>query len=75
MNVERSLRLIAGLFIVVAAALAWKVSLWFLAFIAFVGVNLVQSAFTNWCPMISILRKAGVPDRQDADSCSVEPAA
>ncbi len=63
MNVERSLRLIAGSLVLIAAVLAWKVSLWFLAFIAFVGLNLVQSAFTNWCPMMTILRKAGVRDQ------------
>lgn len=66
MNVERSLRLIAGSFVFLSAILAWKVSLWFLAFIAFVGLNLVQSAFTNWCPMMSILRKAGVRDAEPA---------
>jgi len=60
MNIERSLRLIAGSFVAVAAVLAWTVSPWFLAFIAFVGLNLVQSAFTNWCPMMTILRKLGV---------------
>ncbi len=60
MNVERSLRLIAGFFVVLSVILAWTVSPWFLAFTAFVGLNLVQSAFTNWCPMMSILRKAGV---------------
>jgi len=60
MNIERSLRLIAGSFVLIAAFLAWKVSPWFLAFIAFVGLNLVQSAFTNWCPMMTILRKLGV---------------
>lgn len=60
MNVERSLRLIAGSLVTIAAVLAWKVSPWFLAFIAFVGLNLVQSAFTNWCPMMTILRKLGV---------------
>ena len=60
MNVERYLRLIAGSFVTISAVLAWTVSPWFLAFIAFVGLNLVQSAFTNWCPMMSILRKSGV---------------
>ena len=59
MNVERYLRLIAGSFITIAAILAWTVSPWFLAFIVFVGLNLVQSAFSNWCPMMWILRKAG----------------
>jgi Protein of unknown function (DUF2892) len=62
MNVERYLRLIAGSLVLIAAVLAWTVSLWFLAFIAFVGLNLVQSAVTNWCPMMTILRKAGVRD-------------
>jgi len=62
MNIERSLRLIAGMLVFVSAVLAWTVSPWFLAFIAFVGLNLVQSAFTNWCPMMTILRKFGVRD-------------
>ena len=62
MNVERYLRLIAGVFVVLSAVLAWLVSPWFLLFTAFVGLNLAQSAFTNWCPMIAFLRKAGVPD-------------
>ena len=60
MNVERPLRLIAGFFVVVSVALGWTVSPWFYLFTAFVGLNLLQSAFTNWCPMMSILRAAGV---------------
>lgn len=60
MNVERSLRLIAGFFILLSVALGWFVSPWFYLFTAFVGLNLFQSAFTNWCPMMAILRKAGV---------------
>ncbi|HUR80917.1 MAG TPA: DUF2892 domain-containing protein [Thermoanaerobaculia bacterium] len=60
MNIERSLRLIAGFFIVLSVALGWWVSPWFFLFTAFVGVNLAQSAFTNWCPMMTILRKSGV---------------
>ena len=62
MTVERYLRLIAGSFVLIAAVLAWTVSPWFLAFIAFVGLNLMQSAFTNWCPMMAIIRTAGVRD-------------
>lgn len=61
MNVERALRLIAGLFIVLSIALGWWVSPYFYLFTAFVGLNLFQSAFTNWCPMMTILRKAGLP--------------
>lgn len=62
MNVDRYLRLIAGSFVVLSVVLAWQISLWFLAFTAFVGLNLVQSAFTNWCPMMAILRSLGVRD-------------
>jgi hypothetical protein len=72
MTTERYLRLIAGSFVTIAAILAWTVSLWFLAFIAFVGLNLVQSAFTNWCPMMAILRKAGVRDQAgDKAACAI----
>ena len=60
MNIERALRLIAGVFILLSVVLGWLVSPWFYLFTAFVGLNLLQSAFTNWCPMISILRKAGL---------------
>jgi hypothetical protein len=60
MTVERYLRLIAGLFVLLSLALGcWVSPYWFL-FTAFVGLNLFQSAFTNWCPMMTILRKAGV---------------
>lgn len=59
MTIERYLRLIAGLFVLLSLALGWLVSPYFYLFTAFVGLNLFQSAFTNWCPMMSILRKAG----------------
>lgn len=60
MTVERYLRLIAGLVVLVSLALGWWVSPWFYLLTAFVGLNLCQSGFTNWCPMMAILRKAGV---------------
>jgi Inner membrane protein YgaP-like, transmembrane domain len=60
MTLERYLRLIAGFFVVVSLALGYWVSPYWLLFTAFVGLNLFQSAFTNWCPMMTILRKAGV---------------
>lgn len=60
MNVERTLRLIAGFFVMLSVALGHWVDPWFYAFTAFVGLNLFQSAFSNWCPMMSILRKLGV---------------
>jgi hypothetical protein len=60
MTVERYLRLIAGLFVMVSVGLGyWVNPAWFL-FTAFVGLNLFQSAFTDWCPMITFLRKLGV---------------
>ena len=60
MTVDRYLRLIAGALVTISLALGyWVSSYWFL-FTAFVGLNLFQSAFTNWCPMMAILRKAGV---------------
>jgi hypothetical protein len=60
MNVERSLRGIAGFFVLVSVALGAWVHPGFLWFTAFVGANLLQSSFTNWCLMMTILRKAGV---------------
>ena len=60
MSIERYLRLIAGFFVMLSVALGyWVHPAWFL-FTALVGANLFQSAFTNWCPMMSFLRKLGV---------------
>jgi hypothetical protein len=60
MNVERALRLIAGSFILLSLALGYWVSPCWYLFTAFVGLNLLQSGFSNWCPMMTILRKLGV---------------
>ncbi|HEY4933086.1 MAG TPA: DUF2892 domain-containing protein [Terriglobales bacterium] len=60
MNVERTLRLIAGAFVMLSLALGYWVSPYWYLFTAFVGLNLFQSGLTNWCPMITILRKLGV---------------
>ena len=60
MTVDRYLRMIAGFFVLLSVALGlWVHPYWF-GFTAFVGLNLFQSAFTNWCPMMSILRGLGV---------------
>jgi hypothetical protein len=59
-TVERGLRLVAGLFVLLSVGLGVYVSPWFFAFTAFVGANLLQSAFTNWCPMMAVLRKVGL---------------
>lgn len=60
MNVDRSLRMIAGGFVVASVLLGIYISPSFLWFTLFVGLNLFQSAFTQWCPMMLFLRKAGV---------------
>ncbi len=62
MDVNRDLRLIAGSFVVASLVLGYLVHPGFYFFTAFVGLNLVQSAFTNWCPMMSALRTLGARD-------------
>jgi hypothetical protein len=59
MTINEGLRMIAGAFVLLSVALGyWVHPAWFL-FTAFVGVNLFQSAFSRWCPMMWILEKAG----------------
>jgi hypothetical protein len=60
MSVDRALRLIAGAFVFASVMLGTFVHPNFYWFTAFVGLNLVQSGFSNWCPMMAILRKAGL---------------
>ena len=60
MNVERALRAVAGFFIFISVLLAHFHSPYWLFFTGFVGLNLFQSAFTNWCPMMNILKALGV---------------
>jgi hypothetical protein len=67
MTVERYIRVIAGLFIMLSLALGVQgsplfVSPWALAFTAFVGLNLFQFGLTNFCPLAIILKKLGVPE-------------
>ena len=60
MTIERALRLIAGLLLLASVLLAHYISPYWLLFTAFIGLNLLQSGVTNWCPMMTILRKAGL---------------
>lgn len=62
MTVNRYLRMAAGFFILLSLVLSQLHSPYWLWFTAFVGLNLLQSAFTNWCPLITILRKLGVKE-------------
>lgn len=63
MSMERWIRAIAGTFVLVSVLLAWLHSPYWLLFTAFVGANLLQSAFTQWCLMESILEATGVAKR------------
>ena len=73
MTVERYIRILAGLFILVSLALGVEgsplfVSRWWLAFTAFVGANLFQFGFSNVCPLGFILKKLGVPEKAAASA-------
>lgn len=60
MTIERTLRLMAGTFVLLSLALAhWHSPHW-LWFTAFVGLNLFQSGITNWCPAMWVLKKAAL---------------
>jgi hypothetical protein len=67
MTIHRYLRMIAGTFVLLSVALGWFVDLRWYLFTAFVGLNLLQSAFSDWCPMISLLKKLGVPENRLRD--------
>lgn len=62
MNVERLLRLIAGSFVLASVLLGYYHSPYWFFFTGFVAVNLIQSALTNWCPMMTFLRWMGAKD-------------
>ena len=62
MTVERGVRLMAAFVILLSFALAHYLSHNWLWLTAFVGLNLLQSAFTNWCPAMSIFRAMGMKD-------------
>jgi hypothetical protein len=64
MTIERGLRLVAGLFVFASVMLGMYVHPYFLWFTAFVGLNLLQSGFSNWCPMMALLRGAGLPSSE-----------
>lgn len=62
MTVERLLRLIAGTFVLATVLLGLFASPYWFFFTGFIALNLIQSAFTNWCPMMTFLRKMGAKD-------------
>lgn len=62
MKVEAALRLIAGTMILVSLALTHYVHPNWVFFTLFIAANLIQSSFSGWCPMMTILRKLGLRD-------------
>jgi hypothetical protein len=62
MSVNEALRLIAGSFVLLSLLLGYYLSPWFYLFTGFVAVNLIQSAFSHWCPMMDLLRKLGLQE-------------
>lgn len=69
MTVERGLRLMAGVMVLLSVALTIYVSHYWMWFTVFIGLNLLQSGFTNWCPAMAILRAIGLKDV----SCTASP--
>ncbi len=61
MYVERIVRIVAGAFIVLSLLLAHFHSQQWLWFTGFVGLNIFQSGFTQFCPLFTILERMGVP--------------
>ena len=60
MTIERYVRLIGGSFVLISLVLGYSVSPYWYLFTAFVALNLIQSAFSNWCPMMTFLKWWGV---------------
>jgi hypothetical protein len=60
MTVERGLRLMAGAMVLLSVVLTLYVSHYWVWLTVFIGLNLFQSAFTNWCPAMAILRALGL---------------
>ncbi|MCC5855341.1 MAG: DUF2892 domain-containing protein [Idiomarina sp.] len=59
MNIDRFVLAFAGFMVLLSAVLAWQVSPWWLLLTAFVGLNLLQSAFTGFCPLAIVLKALG----------------
>ncbi len=66
MTINEALRMIAGAFVLLSVALGYWVHPAWLLFTAFVGLNLLQSAFSKWCPMMWVLEKLGLPETRSS---------
>lgn len=73
MTLENAIRVLAGTLVLTSLALAHWVDQWWLLLAAFVGLNLIQSAFTGFCPAEIILKKLGVGARCSTESTPKAP--
>jgi hypothetical protein len=69
MTINDSIKLIAGSLVLISLLLGYFISNYFFLFTAFVALNLIQSSFTKWCLMNTILKKFGM--KEGGESCSV----
>ncbi|MBM3879931.1 MAG: DUF2892 domain-containing protein [Verrucomicrobia bacterium] len=73
MKLESAIRILAGTLVLISISLAHWVNPWWLLLTAFVGVNLIQSALTGFCPAEIVLKKLGVGQR-DGACCPSSPS-
>ena len=69
MTIERGLRAVAGTVVLTSVMLAVFHNHYWLILTGFVGLNLLQSAFTNWCPMVCLLSRLGLKPCVAEQSC------
>jgi len=62
MNIDRAVLVLAGSMLLIGLALGWLVSPYWLLLTAFVGLNMIQAAFTGFCPAAIIFRKLGLKE-------------
>jgi hypothetical protein len=68
MTRERTVRAVAGSLVLVSTGLGLTASAYWFALTAFVGANLLQSAFTGFCPLETLLERAGIGEEQRGDA-------
>ena len=59
MSIDRAVMAFAGFMVVASLALGWFISPWWFLLTAFVGLNMIQSAFTGFCPAANVFKKLG----------------
>lgn len=69
MKIENIIRAVAGTFVLTSIALSYFVNIHWLWLGVFVGVNLLQSSFTQFCPLEKILEAAGLKNNSNNNSC------